>query len=144
MTTYETVRGCVVPCLVHVWLVVVATGCTAGRNEPLPQLHMVKGTVRLDGNPLAAGTICLDGENDARLALIPATAKVVNGSYEVRAASGKKTVRIFAPIEAGEPDSTGARPTKETIAPAFNTNSTTVVEVLPHDDNVFDFDVKSK
>lgn len=42
------------------------------RNEPLPKLYPVKGTVRCDGAPLANGRIVFEGADDAVLAIVPA------------------------------------------------------------------------
>ena len=65
---------------------------------------------------------------------------------QLRSSGGEweKTVRIFAPVEGGEPDVTGVRAKKEMIAPNFNTKSTIVVEISPADGNEFNFEVKSR
>lgn len=130
--------------LIGVTFGTLIVGCGEQRNESLPQLHTVKGSVRCDGDPLQKGEIIFEGMSDAQLALAPPVGSIVNGMYEVAASEGPKTVRISAPTEVGEPDVTGVRAIKETIAPAFNTNSTLTVEISPGDGNQFDFDVKSR
>jgi len=109
----------------------------------------VAGTVQCDGAPLAKGKIVFEGANDAVLMIAPAVGVIIDGRYEAAAYAGEKTVRIFSPVEVGEPDETGFRFAEEAIAPAFNTKSTIMVEVAPVeadavDTNTFDFDVKSR
>ncbi len=142
-------RRVVIGMLVGLAATVVPTGSTHQRNEQLPQLHPVEGTVRCDGAPLATGEIVFEGVNDAALAIAPARAQITDGSYKAAAYAGEKTVRIFSPVEVGKPDQTGEQDARETIAPAFNTESTIMVEVAPVegdavDTNTFDFDVKSR
>lgn len=138
------IRRMAIQCLVGVGIATLSGGCGTRSSEPIPQLYPVRGTVRVDGVALANGEIVFEGADDAELALAPATASVVAGSYEAAVGSGKKTVRIFAPVEVGEPDVTGVRAKKETIAPNFNTKSTIVVEISPADGNEFNFEVKSR
>ena len=130
--------------LISVTFGTLIVGCGEQRNESLPQLHTVKGTVRCDGNPLQKGEIIFEGISDAQLALAPPVGSIVDGVYEVAVGEGPKTVRISSPTEVGEPDVTGVRAIRETIAPAFNTQSDLTVEISPGDGNRFDFDVKSR
>ena len=134
----------VIKFLIGVAFGMLIVGCGEQRNESLPQLHVVTGTVKCDGAPLEKGEIIFEGKCDAELALAPPVAAIVNGTYEAAVGQGTKTVRISSPTEVGKPDVTGVRAIKETIAPAFNTQSTITVEISPGDGNQFDFDVKSR
>lgn len=125
-------------------IITLVAGCSKSRNESLPQLYAVRGTVQCDGVPLANGEISFVGADDAELALAPAVASIIDGNYETVVAGGPKTVQISSQVEVGEPDVTGVRATKETVAPNFNTKSTIVVEISPADGNEFNFEVRSR
>jgi hypothetical protein len=122
----------------NVLLVVVANcalfavGC--GKNDG-PKTYVVKGTVTLDGQPLATG----------RINLVPTEGKggsvggeIKNGKYEVRIVNGPKTVEITSEKVTGKQKAYPNDPAspefdiKEQIIPAkYNTN--TELKVLVKD-----------
>lgn len=66
------------------------SGCDGG-----PASATVSGEVKVDGVPVADGTICfapLDGTG------APATAEIKDGKYEVRTTAGNKRVAISVPV----------------------------------------------
>jgi hypothetical protein len=126
--------------------VVGLAGCgdDSGPDAPPPEEYEVTGLVNLDGKPLPKGRITFEGTDDATLGLAPASGEIVNGKYAVNARAGKKIVRISAVEEVGEPDVTGLKETRETIAAKFNSESTLEREVVADKPNKFDFEVSSK
>ncbi len=102
------------------------------------------GKVLIDGKPLARGAILMEGEADAATGMVPAVADIENGMYTLQARAGRMRVRIMAPEEYGSADDTGERPTRETVAAAFNSASTLRVEVMADGNNRFDFEVESR
>lgn len=128
------------------WVVVFlgTIGCgSRPHREDLPAYHRVTGSVTCDGQPLAAGRVILEGEDDARLAVSPSYGEIKAGRYDMKAYAGPKTVRISAFQEYGARNDLGARPVRETIAAEYNDASTLSVEVMPTGSNVFDFSVTS-
>lgn len=89
-------------------IICLTAGCGGGGN---PDLHGVKGTVTLDGQPLETGTVAFDPEMGTTGP--NSGGEIINGSYEIPAASGLKlgsyevTIRSFRKtgrqIPAGEP-----------------------------------------
>lgn len=123
-------------------IVVVAPGC--GRRPSEIPLFPVSGSVLIDGKPLVKGYLLMEGEADAANGLVPVGADITNGSYTMKARAGRMRVRVMAPEEYGVEDATGERPTRETVAEVFNRNSQLFVEVMPNDDNHFDFEVRKR
>jgi hypothetical protein len=106
------------------------------------RLMRVWGLVKIGGQPLDAGTIEFDPSEGTRGARVIGT--IHGGLFEINArvgprAGGIYTVRITAPMT----DSAGK--TDETIAAAYNTESTLRVNVSPDPVlNHFDFHVTKK
>jgi len=130
--------------LIAATILTTAVGCGPRPSLKLPPVYPVSGSVRIDGKPLARGRILMEGENDAAAGLAPVEVAIENGSYELLARAGKMRVRITAPEEFGDPDETGLRATRETVAAAFNSESALLAEVTSAGSNRFDFDVKSR
>jgi hypothetical protein len=120
----------------------VAISCSRRAGE-IPRFP-VAGKVLINGAPLATGTILMEGEADAANGLVPAVADIANGAYALQVRAGRMRVRIMAPEEYGTVDDAGERPTRETVAAAFNSNSMLFVEVMADGDNRFDFEVKAR
>jgi hypothetical protein len=123
-------------------VMVVAIGCSR-RSAEIPRFP-VTGQVLIDGTPLAAGTILLEGADDAANGLVPAVADIADGGYALQARAGRMRVRIMAPEAYGPMDDTGERPTRETVAAAFNSESAIFVDVQADGGNRFDFEVKPR
>lgn len=119
-----------------------ATGCHPGSSERIPPTYRVSGTVQINGAPLSNGFISMIGPEDAARGLAPAEGPVVAGTYDIQVRSGQHTVRITAPEEYGEVDATGIRSVRETVAAAFNTESTLTAEVKAEPENRFNFEVQ--
>jgi len=119
--------------------VLVLTGCTQGRTEPLA----VSGTVDLDGKPLAEGTVTLAGEGGG----VPETFNVSSGRFEGKATPGKKRVEIRA-FKLGKTTKMGdevIEASPENYLPArFNSESKLTAEVTASGLNPSKFDVQSK
>lgn len=115
-------------------------GCTPTAKGPT--LVPVKGTVNLDGKPLAEGEVMfsLPGE-------VPATIPVVSGAYSGQAGAGKNRVEVRA-YRPGKPLVMGDKTfpvAKENYLPAkYNTQSTFTADVTAGGANDFKFDVTSK
>lgn len=141
-------RGVVVALLSRVsWLALIALsltcllGCGSGSQE---RTSTVSGTVKLNGEPLAAGTITFESPEDLKVGRASAAAEIKNGHYELKSTPGQKTVRISAPEEFGKPDETGTRNTRELLPAKYNANSTLKKNVTAEGPNQFDFELKSK
>lgn len=113
-------------------LVTLVLGCGQG-----PRLAQVKGTVRLDGQPLPGAEIEFQPESG-----VPSFGVTdAQGHYELRhlhqragALPGKHTVRI----QMGEPDDPSHKAIR--LPPEYNDESTLTREVVPGE-NTIDFEL---
>lgn len=118
----------------------------------------VSGAVRLNGQPLATGSIQFTPHEHAGLS---SGGIIENGDYRLPRDKGlppgKYLVRIFSPEDAaptsteiavpGPTEDTGGPrqppPAEERIPAAYNVESQQVIEVAPGEKNIFDFDIDS-
>jgi hypothetical protein len=131
---------CLLACTLGTGL--AAAGCQPGSSERIPPTYRVSGTVRIDAAPLSDGFSSMIGPEDAARGLAPAEGPIVAGAYDIQVRAGQHTVRITAPEEYGEVDATGIRSVRETVAAAFNTESTLTAEVKAGTENRFNFEVQ--
>jgi len=122
---------------------ILACGC--GRPAHIPELGDVSGTVTLDGRPLAKATVAFEPA-EGRPSLGTTDAQ---GAYTLEFAGGYKgaivgrhTVRIGTEGYFPAADGT-AEFVEESIAPAYNTQSTLAADVQPGR-NRFDFELSSQ
>ena len=118
-------------------------GC--GGPTVLPE-YPVKGTVTLDGSPMADGEIYFRDEATATNSVLT----VKNGQFEGKSEAGKFKVEINSfREEAVKADSTGYAPpggsTKTNIVlPEYNADSKVTAEVTSAGPNEFKFEAKTK
>lgn len=122
-------------------LAIFTMGC--GSSTPTLKTRTVKGQVKLDGAPMAAGEIMFAIPNQ-----VPQTIQVKDGAYSGPAHEGKARVEIRS-YKAAEPVTMGGQVvnagSKENFLPAqFNTNSTLTADVTATGANEFTFEVTSK
>lgn len=124
------------------------SGCS---NDPLGR-QAISGTVKVDGQPLAAGDI----------SFTPAEGQPTSGGSPIRDGKysvprdmglvpGKYRVEIHAPVPGtgGQPDENALpgdipAPPKELIPADWNSASTQSIEVKKQGSGAFDFDVPTK
>jgi hypothetical protein len=122
-------------------LLAAAVGCSAGNDG-----GFVKGTVSLDGQPLAAGQILFIAINQDAPS---AEATITAGQFEVVVPLGEKRVEIRAPKITGKkkmydtPDSPTVDTVVELLPARYNVSSelTIAVDGSPLETN---FDLESK
>jgi hypothetical protein len=134
-------------------------GCSGGDDDKLPR-QAVSGTVKLDGQPLEAGTIqFIPGSGSGQAVQVGGS--IVGGSYEISRASGPVPgtykVTIFSASTSEErpkdaahaPDGHVARKAKpqikqELIPKKYNSETTLEVTVKEGGNSPFNFDLQSK
>jgi hypothetical protein len=123
-------------------------GCGGGGGDNLPRQE-VSGTVTLNGQPLADGTIQLMPMSQEQGTL--AGGEVKDGKFSIDRTAGPVPggykVMIFsaggaAPASTGEMPGQAPPPPKELIPPQYNSASTLNVEVKAEGPNTFDFPLK--
>lgn len=117
---------------------VVLVGC-ATDEMPLPPLAPIKGTVQLDGRPMAKGEIVfsLPGMPEQRI-------PVIDGAYAGEAMVGANQVGIFSYIESAPDSGLATDEVKQTnvVADRFSFHTTLKAEVKkakPEAPNEFNF-----
>ena len=134
--------------IVLVSLVASATGCS---QDPLGR-QAISGTVKVDGAPLAKGSINFEPVEGQPTA---GGSPISDGQYEVPREgglmAGKYRVSINAPVPGtgGQVDENALpgdppAPPKELIPRAWNTASEQTIQVQKQRKNVFDFEVSTK
>jgi hypothetical protein len=121
-------------------VVALTSGCTPVVPKP-PPLATVKGTVKLDGQPMKSGDIEFEVS-----AQPPMLFKIENGVFSGEVFSGKNKVRLHMYKE-GPPASTDPdkKPTKaEALPPQFNTKSGLTYDVPEGGASDLKFDATSK
>jgi hypothetical protein len=118
--------------------------CGCGSNEPYPVA--VKGTVSLDGKPLAEGQISF-----ITLGQVPEPVEIKDGKFQGKAKWGSRRVEIAAyrpyPIPPSVPLSMHAlmKDGKENYLPEiYHTHSTLTAEVQKNGNNDFTYDLKTQ
>lgn len=122
----------------------VAVGCNPRAKEK-PTLAPVKGTVTMDGQPLAKVDVTFFSDEGGQVA---SGATDDSGVYELRfsgrdlgAKIGPNTVRITTPLE----EIPGAPAWKEKVPAKYNSKSQLKADVKPGPQpNTIDFELKSK
>jgi hypothetical protein len=128
-------RWCV--CLSLAGLLIGLSGC--GRGSPPPRAG-VRGTVTLDGAPMAEGQIMfLDAAGEGA----PAFLDVKDGRFEGDVPLGKKKVRVLSfkkgKLKTGEEDAVGV----QVVHPHYNRNTKLTAEVSSSGVTPSEFNVKS-
>src|SRR6476646_461664 len=77
----------------------VSAGLLAGCSGGGPASATVSGEVKVDGVPVANGTIAYAATEGTAG---QGTAEIKNGRYEVRTTAGKKIVQISVPVVSGK------------------------------------------
>lgn len=118
-----------------------ACACPGCGGRPAPVLAPVSGTVTVDGKPLAEGFMYFKTIATGILERVEIRA----GQFEGKAQIGNRRVEIIA----NRPkrvviDGKEVEVPENYIDPAFNTESTLAVEVVPERQNQFTFAVKSR
>jgi hypothetical protein len=121
--------------------------CTLLLSGCGPSKGTVSGTVAMDGQPLAKGTISF---NPAAGTEPPVTADIAGGKYSAEMIAGKKIVQISAQVVVGQRKSPSAPPEvppediyEERLPPMYNSDSKLELDVKPGS-NAKDWDTKSK
>jgi hypothetical protein len=123
-------------------MIVWNTGCGTPTRAPAPPLASVKGSIKLDGEPMADGEIAFSVPGET-----PKVFPISKGSFSGQANEGKNLVEVFLYKE-GPPLSTDPKgpPTKiNTLPPKYSgSESTLKAEVAAGNANDFKFEVTSK
>lgn len=126
-------------CLSAVVAVSLLGGCGESGPEK-PKLYPVSGTVTLDGQPLADGSIVLDPEDGKSIA---SQGGIKDGAFKFESPEGPKIVRISASKETGEKDEYGSLISVSLVAPEFNSQSGIKVNIAAGENKDLKFEVKS-
>ncbi len=117
-------------------LTIALAGCDGS-----PKTYRVTGTVTWQGTPVADGQInfiAVDGLTQ------PASTKLVNGAYDLRATAGAKTVQVYAQRSKGFDKVMKQEVFEGFMPPEYNAKSVLTFDVQPNDDNVFDLALPPK
>lgn len=117
----------------------VFVGCGGGAKGPA--MHPVAGTVTLDGQPLAQGSIVFDSADGKGAA---AGCGIKNGAFKGTCPVGAKIVRISASKETGEKDEYGSVVSVSLIPDAYNESSTLKADIAAKDNSGLKFELLSK
>ena len=120
-------------------LVVACVGCSGGSDGPT--MHIVKGTVTLDGTPLAEGSIVLD---PADASGTPVMGGVKDGAFELEAPVGNKIVRFSATKVTDEKDEYGEPISISLIPDKYNGSSELTATVKEGENTVGPFELTSE
>ena len=111
-----------------------------GCGEPPPALFPVQGSVTLDGQPLATGTVYLKTVQTGAIDTLP----VKDGKFMGKAMAGKRKVEVAAHRMIPVPGEMGGEVQESLIASRYNSESTLTAEVTTTGPNEFKFEVESK
>lgn len=112
-------------------------GCGPGARD-FPERDFVQGTVTLDGEPIANGSISFASDEDAARGM-PSSGNIKDGTYKMQVTPGQKKVKINCMVSSGK----GINSEMKNIVPAkFNTETTLTANVTGGD--TLDFEVTSK
>lgn len=121
-------------------LIVLALFGSSGCKPPGPKLYPITGTVTLDGQPLADGTMHFKIIEAGSIYSFP----VKEGKFEGQATEGKHRVEVVAYRLIPVPGEMGGEVQQPLIAPRFNSATTLAADVTPTGPNAFEFKVESK
>ncbi|MBI1347488.1 hypothetical protein GC163_14510 [bacterium] len=116
-------------------------GC--GGGETGPKLYDVKGTVKFKDEPVESGEVIIESANGSGA---PAGGVITGGTFEVKAPSGPKTVRITAMRDVPgkfREDNPGEKvPVREQYIPKqFNDESDLTMTVEEKSENTVEFNL---
>lgn len=120
-------------------LFVVCLGCSGGTDGPT--MHPVKGTVTLDGTPLAEGAIVLDPSDGSGT---PVMGGVKDGSFTLEAPAGNKIVRFSASKVTDEEDEYGEKISISLVPDKYNGTSELTVTIAEGENTIGPFELKSE
>ncbi|HBJ37562.1 MAG TPA: hypothetical protein DDZ51_22965 [Planctomycetaceae bacterium] len=136
-------------------LIVLQLGCT---NSDQPEIGQVRGTIVLDGKPLAGVAVVFqpdkgrpargmtDAEGKYELTYIRNTKGSKVGPNRVEIApseEGEESVEVETGDENAQPTVRTAKPGRPVVPPRYNVQSELKVDVMPGE-NTFDFQLDSK
>lgn len=130
----------------RLFLLALASIVLAGCGPKVEKEYPVKGTVTLDGAPMADGDIYFTDLTTGNNSVLT----VANGQFSGQSEAGKFKVQINQfRDEAVQADATGYVPPggstkKNVVLPEYNTNSTITAEVTAAGPNEFTFEAKTK
>jgi hypothetical protein len=104
-------------------------------------MNIVRGTVKLDGQPLASGAIVADPAEPGGL---PAQGGIVDGAFEFEATPGAKIIRISSTEATSEKDEYGEPISRDLIPARYNSASELKETVSDSGETTWSFDLKSK
>lgn len=108
--------------------VMALVGCGGGG----PAAATVSGEIKVNGKPLAKGTIAFVSADAPGT---PASAEVTAGRYEIHTTAGPKKVQVSAPVVTGKqreynaPDAPFVEFTEEGLPPKYNTETELTLDV---------------
>ena len=126
--------------LLIAFVVLVQVGCNASQE---PARFPVRGTVLVDGQPLAEGLIYFKTIATGAIDSAP----IKDGKFEGQAEAGQRRVEIVSPKTVDNPNATPGMLDKEQIEtiPARYNRDSTLEEVVKADGaNEYQFDLKAK
>jgi len=113
----------------------------AGCMDSAPTLYRVLGTVSWHGKPMEVGVVNLiDPEGQTS----PASAKIVNGKFEVRTTRGVKMMSIYNQRDLGFNKAMNQNVFTNDVPAEYNAQSKLRFEVQPNDENVYDVALPQK
>ena len=116
-------------------------GCGGDEVADAPDTVTVKGTVTLDGKPLAAGEVIFTSDADEEQSSNGA-GEIKDGKFTFEMTVGKKNVKIIS-MKKGEKDETGAGLEENIIPAKYNEETTLTAEVTKDGKNEFPFKLES-
>jgi hypothetical protein len=124
--------------------------CGCGNDDGLPRQE-TSGTVKLDGQPLASGTIQFQPTANSQGPVVSGGAVITGGQYrmarETGLVPGTYKVLIVSHVEAQKADQAAppgaqTRPPPELIPARYNSATELVAEIKKAESNIFNFDLK--
>ena len=122
----------------RLWLLSLAF--LGGCREPAPELFPVRGTVTLDGQPLAEGTVYFKSVQSGTLDTLP----VKDGKFEGKSLPGERRVEVVAYRLIPISGPMGGEVQESLIASRYNSESELTAIVTPPGPNEFMFAVESE
>jgi hypothetical protein len=139
------------PC-VFLTIGLVAPLCGCAQDDGLPRQE-ASGTVTLDGQPLASGTIQFQPAGNSQGAVVSGGAAITDGQYRIARETGlvpgTYKVLIVSHVEEKKADASSApgaqtRPPPELIPARYNSATELTAEIKKAEPNVFNFEIKKK
>ncbi|EAQ78477.1 hypothetical protein DSM3645_07291 [Blastopirellula marina DSM 3645] len=125
-------------------------GCMGTAKDPFGR-QAIEGTITLDGQPLASGSIVFMPEEQGPFV---SGAEIHKGTFSMPPTNGlpagryKVSITSVVPLPASDVKSADEMtmdfPTKSLVPAKYNSQTTLISEVSDESQNVFTFDLKSK